>query len=256
MTPAPHRLPRVDARAMAEDRTARAALVESASAPYRRAGRYALHFARAKLGTDPVFAHLLRHGVIAPRARVLDLGSGQGLLASLLQAAGRLARQGQWPAQWARPPLEARVTGIELVRRDVVRADAALAGDATFVCADMREAAFPQSDAVVLLDALHYLAPMQQDQVLARARAALGDGGAVVLRVGDAAVRRAFALSRGIDRLVMGLRGGGWAPLSGRPAAHWEQALRGLGFEVESAPMGTGVTHANVLLVGRLPSRA
>ena len=241
---------------MADDRAAWTVLVESASEPYRPAGRYAWHFARAKLRADPVFAHLLRQGVIAPRARVLDLGCGQGLLASLLRAAGRVARQGLWPAGWAAPPLDVRVTGIELVRRDVARADAALGGDATFVCADMREAAFPPSDAVVLLDALHYMAPAHQDRVLARARAALGGGGALVLRVGDAATGRAFALSRGIDRIVMGLRGGGWSPIAGRPAAQWVEALRNLGFDVESLPMGTGIAHANMLLVGRLRAPA
>jgi SAM-dependent methyltransferase len=254
-TPAPHQLPRVDARTMAGGRDAWTALVESASAPYRPAGRYAWHFARAKLRADPVFAHLLRQGLIAPRARVLDLGCGQGLLASLLRAAGRVARQGLWPAGWAQAPLDVRVTGIELVQRDVARANAALGGDATFVCADMREAAFPPSDAVVLLDALHYMAPAHQDRVLARARAALGEGGAIVLRVGDATARRVFAISRGIDRLVMGLRGGGWAPIAGRPAAQWTETLRGLGFDVESLPMGAGITHANVLLVGRLRAR-
>ena len=51
-------------------------------------GRFAWHFARGKLRWDPVFGHLLAHGLIAPRTRVLDIGCGQGLLASLLRAAG------------------------------------------------------------------------------------------------------------------------------------------------------------------------
>ena len=44
-------------------------LRDMASAPYRSAGRFAWHFARGKLGMDPVFRHLLSRGLIAPRAK-------------------------------------------------------------------------------------------------------------------------------------------------------------------------------------------
>ena len=64
-------------------------LLDAASAPYRRAGRFAWQFARGKLGMDPVFRHLLREGLIRPQARVLDIGCGRGLLASLLQGPRR-----------------------------------------------------------------------------------------------------------------------------------------------------------------------
>ena len=46
------------------------ALIDQASASYRPAGRFALHFARGKLRWDPVFRHLLMHGLIAPGSRV------------------------------------------------------------------------------------------------------------------------------------------------------------------------------------------
>src|SRR6478609_10706319 len=105
------------------------ALVTAASEPYQRAGRFAWHFARGKLRWDPVFSHLLARGLIAPRTRVLDIGCGQGLLASLLAAAARAARDGRWPSGWAEPPLDVRVRGIELQRRNVERARDAL-GDA------------------------------------------------------------------------------------------------------------------------------
>ena len=66
------------------------ALLNAASAPYREAGRFSWRFARGKLGLDPVFRHLLREGLIKPNARVLDIGCGQGLLASLLRIADGL----------------------------------------------------------------------------------------------------------------------------------------------------------------------
>jgi SAM-dependent methyltransferase len=234
-------------------------LVSEASAPYRRSGRFAWHFAHGKLRWDPVFPHLLAHGLIAPRARVLDIGCGQGLLASLLAAAGRAARQGRWPSHWAEPPIDVRVSGIELQARDVARARDALGDAADVVCADMRSAAFAEVDTVVILDVLHYVSVAEQDAVLARVRAALPPGGRLVLRVGDAAARHRFAVSHWIDRLVVFVRGHGLAPLAGRTLAAWRARLEALGFAVASEPMHAGTPFANVLLVGtvrRSPTRA
>jgi len=227
-------------------------LVAAASAPYRHSDRHAYHFARGKLGGDPVFRHVLEHGLIAPRARVLDLGSGQGLLASLLRAAGHAARDGRWPTEWAAAPIDAHVTGIELMRHDIARAQLALGADATFVCGDMRHAPFPRVDAVVIFDALHYIGATDQDEVLRRVRQALAPGGLLLLRVGDTAARRRFALGQWIDRVTMAVRGGGFGQLTGRPVAGWRDALQRLGFAVEVVPMSGRPPFANLLLVARV----
>ena len=108
-------------------------LVDVASSPYRRAGHFAWRFARGKLSLDPAFRHLLSQGLIAPRARVLDIGCGQGLLASLLQAAEQSAHTGRWPQGWAPAPAGAKVTGIDLMPKDIERARAALGDSASFV---------------------------------------------------------------------------------------------------------------------------
>jgi SAM-dependent methyltransferase len=225
-------------------------IVDSASAPYARDGRFALHFARGKLRWDPVFHHLIDHGLVAPRSRVLDIGCGQGLLASLLTAAASQARRGGWPADWAEAPTDARVTGIELVPRDVSRARAALGATADFVCGDMRHTAFPTVDTVVLLDVLHYISFAEQDEVLARVRLALAEGGRLLLRVGDAASRRGFATSQWVDRIVALVRGRRARPRSGRTQAEWRTRLVGLGFQVTSQPMRRGTPFANVLFIG------
>ncbi len=230
-------------------------LVESASAPYQRSGRFAWHFARGKLRRDPVFSHLIERGLIAPHSRVLDIGCGQGLLASLIRAAARLASQGRWPSHWAEAPVGVRIAGIEVLARDVARARAALGDSAEFVCADMRSAAFAAADTVVLLDVLHYLSIAEQDAVLARVRIALPEGGRLVLRVGDAASRGRFAASRWVDRLVTLMRGQGFGRHAGRTLAQWQQRLRELGFAVASEPMGKGTPFANVLLVGTVMAR-
>jgi cyclopropane fatty-acyl-phospholipid synthase-like methyltransferase len=225
------------------------ALVADASAPYRRSGRFAWHFARGKLRWDPVFPHLLARGVIAPGTRVLDIGCGQGLLASLLTAATHTARQGRWPSGWAAPPVDVRVSGIELQAKEVARARDALGGGADFVCADMRSAVFADVDTIVMLDVLHYVDEPEQDAVLARVRAALPIGGRLVLRVGDAASPRGFAASRWVDRVVAFARGHSFTPIVGRTLAAWRARLEELGFAVASEPMSAGTPFANVLLV-------
>jgi SAM-dependent methyltransferase len=228
-------------------------LVDAASAPYRQAGRFAWHFARGKLSWDPVFVHLVERGLIAPRARVLDIGCGQGLLASLVDAAGAAEREGRWSSAWAAAPAGARVTGIELMERDVARARRALGDRAQFVCGDMRTADFPPADAVVILDVLHYISVAEQDAVLERVRAALDGGGRLILRVGDAAARNRFRTSQWVDRIVTSVRGHRVPPRFGRPLAAWTARRGALGFSVTSLPMHAGTPFANILLVGDLP---
>lgn len=228
-------------------------LVESAALPYAGAGRFALHFARGKLRWDPVFRHLIGSGLITPRARVLDIGCGQGLLASLLGAAGQLARRGGWPIDWATAPTDARVIGIELAPLEVARGRDALGADADFVCGDMRRTAFPNVDAVVILDVLHYVSHAEQVEILRRVHDALQGGGCLLLRVGDASSRLAFAIGHGVDQLVALARGGRAKPRAGRSLAAWQALLTGLGFDVASRPMHRGTPFvANVLLVARV----
>jgi SAM-dependent methyltransferase len=230
-----------------------APLLDAATLPYRPVGRFAWHFARGKLNMDPVFRHLLQQGLIAPGARVLDIGCGQGLLASLLRASGKLASQGQWPSNWAPAPGHARVTGVELMPRDVQRAQAALGDTAEFICGDMRSTAFPEVDTVVILDVLHYITVPEQDQVLVRVRDALRKArGTLLLRVGDAASKRGFWASQWVDAVVTFVRGHRVVPQYGRTLAQWIAQLESLGFAVESQPMSQGTPFANVLLVARL----
>ncbi len=232
------------------------ALVDAASAPYRSSGRFAWHFARGKLGIDPVFRHLLQTGLIAPQARVLDIGCGQGLLASLLRSCEDFERTGRWPSGWAAAPAAARVTGIELMPRDVARAKAALGDAAEFVCGDMRSVPFPAVDAVVILDVLHYITIPEQDAVLARVRAALPAGGRLLLRIGDASAKRGFVTSQWVDRVVTFVRGHRVVPQYGRTLAQWTAQLESIGFDVRSQPMSEGTPFANVLLVATVKAGA
>ncbi|WP_019142435.1 class I SAM-dependent methyltransferase [Noviherbaspirillum massiliense] len=231
-------------------------LIDNATAPYRSAGRFAWHFARGKLGGDPVFAGLLEHGLIPDRARILDIGCGQGLLASWLLTAKAMHEQGNWPAHWPKAPNPTSIHGIELMPRDVERAQRALGDAATFTVGDMCKTDFGKADAVVILDVLHYVSYEAQNDVLRRVRDALAPSGTLILRVGDANGGLPFKFSVWVDHLVTFVRGHRNSRLYCRPLAEWRLALLGLGFNVETLPMNQGTPFANILLIAKLGGKA
>jgi SAM-dependent methyltransferase len=225
-----------------------AALLDAACEPYRSAGRFAYHFARGKLRTDPVYRAILELGLLQGRARVLDLGCGQGLLSSWLQAAERCYERGSWPHSWPAAPRALSTRGIELMARDVERARCALGPASDVSQADICEAPFGAVDAVVILDVLHYMPPQAQLDVLQRVRAALPMRGLLLLRVGDADAGLRFHYGQWSDRLVMLLRGHAIVTQHCRSVAQWRTVLRDCGFDSEAKPMSHGTPFANVLL--------
>lgn len=214
----------------------------AACAPYRAAGRFAWHFARGKLGRDPVFRALVEQGLMAGRERVVDIGCGQGLLASLLHEAR--TNPGPWPAITAR-----EYTGIELMPADVKRATAAVGERGRFVCDDMRRAEIPRCDLVVILDVLHYVDHADQAALLARVHGALQPRGRLLLRIGDQADARGYAWSRWTDTVITWVRGHRVPPTFGRTAAEWRTLLEEQGFAVQVQRMSQGTPFANTLLV-------
>ncbi len=226
--------------------------MDAACAPYRQAGQFAWRFARGKLSADPAFRHILESGLIPSNARVLDLGCGQGLLASLLVAVGEMRGRGEWAEQWCEAPVGTRVHGIELMEADVRRAQQALGARATFTQGDISKEAFAPTEVVVLLDVLHYIGYADQQRVLESVRAALGASGVLLLRVGDAAGGLPFRISNWVDHVVTFARGHRLSRLYCRTLDEWTGLLTGFGFVVEKRPMSRGTPFANVLLVGRL----
>lgn len=224
-------------------------LAHLAADRYRPAGRFAYHFARGKLGRDPVFAALLARGLIPEGARLLDLGCGQGLLAAWLEAARASHRGGQWAQSWPPPPRLGAFRGIELIPRDVERARRALGTLAQIECADMRSAEFGKADVVIILDVLHYMDPPAQEQVLQRVRASIGPAGILLLRVGNAAGGWRFRTSRWVDAAVLYVRGHRQGRLYCRTLPAWLATLTSCGFSTRAIPMSAGTPFANVLLV-------
>jgi len=225
-------------------------LIDRASEPYRGAGLFAYNFARAKLSGDPVFRAVLERGLLLGRGHILDLGCGQGLLASWLRAALLCYESGSWPQGWPPAPAPRSTRGIELNVRDVERARAALGPSCDISQGDIRSADFGTTDAVVILDVLHYLKNEEQLQVLKRVRTALPARGLLLMRIGDADGGLRFRYGQWVDKLVMLFRGHLSVNTHCRSAAQWRELLRECGFEVQSIPMSEGTRFANVLLIG------
>jgi SAM-dependent methyltransferase len=224
-------------------------LVNAAARMYFCAGLYPYFFARGKLGHDPVFPALLCRGLLPHRARILDLGCGQGVLGALLVAARRQYESGAWADGWAAPPSEFVLDGIELQPRCAGWAQAALGDRATILVADLRDVALPDADAIVILDVLHYLPPEAQQRVLASVGRALRTGGVLLLRVGDPSARFRYAVTLLADKLSTLVRGQGWPSHYCRPVCEWKRMLERLGFDVTDEPMSQGTPFANALLI-------
>lgn len=225
------------------------ALIDRASEPYRGAGAFAYNFARGKLRSDPVFCALLERGLLLGRGHILDLGCGQGLLAAWLKAALLCYESGSWPQGWPPAPKPRSTRGIELKVRDVERARVALGPECEISQGDIRSAEFGSTDAVVILDVLHYIGREEQMQVLKRVRAALPPRGLLLLRIGDADGGLRFRYSQWIDKLIMVFRGHAILATHCRSADQWRKVLSECGFDVQATPMSQGTHFANVLLI-------
>lgn len=231
-------------------------LLDAACMPYRAAGYFHYHWARGKLGQDPVFTSLLEQGTLNGRNRVLDLGCGRGLLAAWFLAADHLAATSQWHAGFD-VPTGMSFRGVDLHPGACAAGNRALQpsyGDrVSLVCGDMCRADVRGYDTITILDVLHYIPHAQQEMLLDQLRAALGPGGLLVIRVGNALGGWRFRFSQWVDLAVSNAQGHRIRSLYCRPLSDWTRALEARGFTVTAQPMSEGAPFANVLLVARIP---
>jgi SAM-dependent methyltransferase len=222
------------------------ALARAASLAYPGGDRFARNFAYGKLKGDPVFKWILEERLVAPGSRVLDLGCGQALLASLLFAA-RVERLAY--------------TGIDLRERDIERGRAmarvlspAAAGSATLRRGDICFDSYPKSDLIVMLDVLHYVDYRSQASVFDRVTEALAPGGTLLLRVADDDGSLRFRWTTLVDRLSNRLRGETIRKLYCRSLYNWREHLHRRRLAVTPVPMSAGTFFNNIVLLARYDS--
>ena len=226
-------------------------LLDTATAPYRSADFFAWRFARGKLRGDPVFFALLERGLIPDGKRLIDLGCGQGLLASWLLSARLLYESGAWPASWAAAPKVEVIWGLELMPKDIARARAALGERAQFSVGDICSTDFGKADIAVILDVLHYMDYAAQESVIRQVREALTPSGVFITRIGNAAGGWPFRISNWVDHTAAFLRGHRLPKLYCRSIDEWKGVLKKFGFSVEATPMSKGTPFDNVLLIAK-----
>ncbi len=228
------------------------ALIESAARPYVRSGMRHWEFVRGKLRWDPVFIALLRDGVIPSGGTLFDVGCGRGILLSLLVAAEKQHAEGEWPEGWPAPPAGLSLVGLEMRGRTAGVAAQALKGRAVIEVGDALEVPMPACRVALLLDALHYLRPVDQERLLQRLIGAIVPGGMLIVREADARASVGFAITRLAERVMSILRGRPRQILAFRSVGEWKRLLEGMGLAVEARPMSQGVPFENVLLIGRV----
>jgi len=224
-------------------------LMQAATDPYHAADWYAPWFARVKLRIDPAFSTILQQGLIPDGSRLLDLGCGQGLLASCLLAAQTMAKRGRWPKEWAPPPHLASIKGIDSVPLDIQRGQQALGNQVDLRVADISTADFGQADVIVILDVLHYIDYAAQEEVLRRVKKALSPNGRLILRVGNASGGIWFKTSYWYDRMVWFLRVHKDNPLYCRSFDDWMTTLTDIGFSPKLVEMNRGISLSNSMLL-------
>lgn len=227
-------------------------LVDRAARPYLDTGYPQWEFVRGKLRLDPVYLRLVTSGLLPSRGRLVDLGCGRGILLALLSAYREVGASASRPEGW-REPSELDLDGVDGGRRVAAIARRALGDRARVRWADLGRVEIPPCSVVVILDVLHYLEPELQDDLLARVRGALGEGGLLVVREADAGAGWRFAVTAGTERLRAVLRGRPRERFFYRSATRWGALLEAHGFEVSVEPCQRGTPFANVLLLAHAP---
>ena len=184
-----------------------------------------------KLRLDPLTKML----AALPRAlgHVLDAGAGRGQFGLLLLELGA-ARS---------------VSGFDADSRKVAAARVAAGASAAFEVRDLLDLPREPADTLLLLDVLHYLPIVEQDQLLAEAARRVAHG-RILVRELDAAPGARSWVTRSMERLA---ELSGWhrgrARRHYRPIAEIVTLLTALGFECSTQGASEGTPFGNVLVV-------
>jgi uncharacterized protein (DUF2062 family)/SAM-dependent methyltransferase len=208
------------------------------------AQRTRFHYVRVKLMTDPMpkmIADLFgeKDGVLG---EVLDVGTGRGQLPLLLLELGRATKVRA--VDWDEPKIAA-------AREAAAHAPPL---DASFDVGDAREAMLAPADTVLLLDVLHYMAPAEQDAVLAGAARAVRAGGRLIVREADTERGWRSWVTLGEELFFTFVRFNRGARVRFRAARELTALLQREGLRCDVRPAWGKTPFSNVLIVAERPA--
>jgi SAM-dependent methyltransferase len=211
-----------------------AATIARVQARYARIGTR--FYVRGKLSGDPVCAQVEALARAAGGfASVLDVGCGRGQMGLALLELG----------------LAAQVAGFDWDAEKIEEARSAAStvqdGQARFWRGDTRSEALPDSDAVLLLDVLHYLTADEQIGLVERAARAARR--AIVIRELDPDRGWRSAVTRAQEAVTTFARYNVGARVLIRPIAPVVESLHHAGFSVRVEPSWGATPFANVALL-------
>ena len=208
--------------------------IESASARYLAAGRWAHGFARGKMSSDPAYKRTLEL-ISSEQGTLVDVGCGEGHLLALVRA--------------LHPGF--RVVGLDHDEERVATARAALGDEAELHVGDARSFELPEADVIACLDVLHYMPIEEQDALLVRFARALRPGGTLLVRDGRSEAGFSSTLTRLSEQLAVAVGRHKGDGVYFRPAEDTAATLESAGLSVELSDCSEGTPFANVLWVGR-----
>lgn len=141
-------------------------------------------YIRIKLRLERNYAELDR--LLPPQGRIVDIGCGYGQTCCMLLL---------------RCP-ERQLLGIDYDAEKIAVAEHGFLRSARlrFRCADVTRCELPEADAFVINDMLHYIAPDEQERLIARCAERLVPGGCIIVREGDRSRRRRHRLTEETER--------------------------------------------------------
>ncbi|MDQ3286666.1 MAG: class I SAM-dependent methyltransferase [Pseudomonadota bacterium] len=204
------------------------------------AGRWAWHYSRGKLATDPLYPGVC-DALRGSRAPLLDLGCGLGLLAHALHA----------------ERIDLAYTGVDndegKIRRARTAADSAALPGVSFECVDLVSALPEHRGSVAILDMLQYIDPQAQSRLLAGAIAMLTPGALLVIRTGLEDGSQRARLTHAVDAFANVL---GWMNASPKryPNAEELQAtFDAAGLQSQFSALYGNTPFNNWRIVARMP---
>jgi uncharacterized protein (DUF2062 family)/precorrin-6B methylase 2 len=199
---------------------------------YASAPRAARSYVAIKLRTDPALEAIL--GLEGNFGRVVDAGCGFLQIGLCLLELGRAVS----------------VHGLDADAERIDVARAAAGSDARVERADLVTAEIPSADTVLFVDSLHYLPLQTQDELLARATAALAPGGRVIVREVDSGASMRSRFTERLERNAARKRRRAQS-LFFRPASEIRERLEALGLECTIVQHDELSIVHNALVVGR-----